>query len=86
MSYGAGVLTVTPGTRAVLRRLEPGTYLDCAHCGQRVRFRATKKDHQVIANVYGPDGCWSHVSHFHVLQGGPNCYEAAGEPHGPVRP
>lgn len=50
----------------------------CPPCNQWVRFRARLKLQQVIANVY-EDGVWQRVEHFH-----PECYLAAGEPHGPA--
>lgn len=68
------------GTRAVVRVIDPGNTVDCAHCHGRVKFIAKRKGKQVIANVY-VNGYWDRVEHFHA-----DCYVEAGEPHGPVRP
>lgn len=69
----------TPRTsRAVLRDVEPGSTVDCAHCGERVKFQAKVRHRQVICNVY-IKGIWDRVEHFHA-----DCYTVAGEPHGPV--
>ncbi len=68
------------GTRAVLRRVEAGNTALCAICDEPVKFSAKTRQQQVIANVYR-DHRWDRVEHFHL-----ECYEAAGEPHGPARP
>ncbi|MBS1837943.1 MAG: hypothetical protein JST64_09620 [Actinobacteria bacterium] len=65
-------------SRAVLRDVEPGSTVDCAHCGERVKFQAKVRHRQVICNVY-VKGVWNRVEHFHS-----ECYSLAGEPHGPV--
>jgi hypothetical protein len=65
-----------PGTRAVLRIVEPGTEADCAACGEPVKFAARRTQHRVIANVYCA-GRWDRVEHFHA-----ECYNAAGSPYG----
>ncbi|MFZ4519938.1 MAG: hypothetical protein ACOYOP_16225 [Microthrixaceae bacterium] len=65
-------------SRAVLRDVEPGSSVDCAHCGERVKFQAKVRHRQVICNVY-VDGRWDRVEHFHS-----DCYEVAGQPHGDV--
>ncbi len=65
-------------SRAVLRDVEPGSTVECAHCGERVKFQAKVRHRQVICNVY-VNGTWDRVEHFHS-----DCYEQAGEPHGPV--
>jgi hypothetical protein len=65
-------------SRAVLRDVEPGSTVECAHCGDRVKFQAKVRNRQVICNVY-VKGVWDRVEHFHA-----DCYELAGEPHGPV--
>lgn len=67
-----------PGTRAVLRQIEPGLDEPCAHCGLRIGFRARHRAQWVIANVYKRRR-WDRVEHFHHA-----CYTAAGEPHGPI--
>lgn len=64
------------GTRAVLRMIEPGSEVNCAHCSERVKFQAKRKLRQVICNVYKQKR-WDRVEHFHE-----ECYEIAGEPHG----
>jgi hypothetical protein len=68
-----------PGTRAVRRRIEPGTLSLCTSCGERVRFVAREPGEQVIANVY-VDGRWNRVEHYHDA-----CYTALGRPYGPPR-
>ena len=65
-----------PGTRAVRRRIEPGTLSICAHCDGRVRFVAREQGQQVIANVY-VNGRWDRVEHFHEA-----CYESVDHPYG----
>ena len=65
-----------PQTRAIVRFVEPGSMVDCAHCGSQVKFSARAKVKQVISNVY-VDGRWARVEHHHL-----ECYDAAGEPHG----
>jgi DNA-directed RNA polymerase subunit RPC12/RpoP len=63
-------------SRAVLRMIEPGSTVECEHCGGRVKFQARVRLMQVICNVYA-DGVWQRVEHFHA-----ECYEAAGSPYG----
>ncbi len=65
-------------SRAVLRDVEPGSTVECIHCGERVKFQAKVRHKQVICNVY-VQGRWDRVEHFHS-----ECYEQAGEPHGDV--
>lgn len=66
-----------PGiSRAALRGVEAGNYVDCAFCGERVKFQAKLRKQQVICNVYS-DGRWARVEHYHA-----ECYEEAGTPHG----
>lgn len=65
-------------TRAVLREVEPGSTIDCTHCGEQIRFHAKTRPKQVICNVY--DGTrWDRVEHFHEA-----CYHDAKAPHGKV--
>lgn len=66
----------TFGSRAVLRRVEPGNLAMCVHCTQPVKFAAKQNRQQVIANVY-EDGKWSRVEHFHA-----ECYPEGGSPYG----
>jgi hypothetical protein len=70
------VPTVTPTSRAALRRVEAGNMALCTLCDEQVKFAAKVNRMQVIANVY-MDGRWDRVEHFHDV-----CYEAAGEPYG----
>jgi hypothetical protein len=63
-------------SRAVLRTIEPGSSVDCQHCGERVKFQARVRLMQMICNVYA-DGVWQRVEHFHA-----ECYETAGRPYG----
>ena len=65
-------------SRAVIRDVEAGSSVDCAHCGERVKFQAKMRNRQVICNVYR-DGSWSHVEHFHAA-----CYDDADRPHGDI--
>jgi hypothetical protein len=68
----------TAKSRAVLRDVEAGSSVDCAHCGERVKFQAKQRNRQVIANVY-VKGVWDRVEHFHAA-----CYDLAGKPHGEI--
>lgn len=68
----------TPGSRAVLRDIEPGSMADCMYCSQRLKFQAKLRPKQVICNVY-EDGRWNRVEYYHT-----HCYEEADRPHGPV--
>lgn len=63
-------------SRAVLRRVDPGNLVVCAHCHEQVKFAAKLHRMQVIANVY-VKGRWDRVEHFHA-----ECYPLAGDPHG----
>jgi hypothetical protein len=72
----AGASTAGPGTRAVRRRIEPGTLSLCTRCDERVKFVAREQGQQVIANVY-VDGRWDRVEHYHGA-----CYEDLGLPYG----
>ncbi len=65
-------------SRAVLRDVEPGSSVDCMHCGDRVKFQAKVRNKQVICNVYD-QGVWVRVEHFHDA-----CYTKAKKPHGAV--
>lgn len=65
-----------PMSRAALRSVEAGNYVDCARCGERVKFQAKLRKQQVICNVY-IDGRWDRVEHYHA-----ECYDDAGQPHG----
>ena len=60
----------------MLRTIEPGSLVDCAHCGQRVKFQARMRLMQVICNVYIDDR-WDRVEHYHA-----ECYEQADRPYG----
>lgn len=63
-------------SRAALRLIEPGSTVDCAACGNRVKFQARLRLQQVICNVY-IDNTWDRVEHFHA-----ECYDEAGRPYG----
>jgi hypothetical protein len=65
-------------SRAVLRPIEAGSYVDCASCKQRVKFQAKIRLMQVICNVYDEDR-WLRVEHYHEA-----CYLDADSPHGPA--
>jgi hypothetical protein len=65
-------------SRAVIRDVEAGSTVDCALCGERVKFQAKMRNRQVICNVY-EDGRWNRVEHFHA-----ECYAAANNPHGEI--
>jgi hypothetical protein len=68
-------------SRAVIRLIEPGCSVDCAYCGERVKFQARMRLQQVICNVYVKN-VWDRVEHFHAA-----CYELAGSPYGvPAEP
>ncbi|MFN8052973.1 MAG: hypothetical protein U0Q22_16120 [Acidimicrobiales bacterium] len=76
-SRKAGSTSVaTRKSRAVVRDVEAGSSVDCAHCGERVKFQAKVRNKQVICNVY-VKGAWNRVEHFHL-----DCYGVAGSPHG----
>jgi hypothetical protein len=64
------------GTRAVIRRVDPGSSTTCSSCNEYVRFAARENRQQVIANVYEHDR-WNRVEHFHR-----DCYELTGSPYG----
>ena len=66
----------TRKSRAVVRDVEAGSSVDCAHCGERVKFQAKVRNKQVICNVY-VKGAWNRVEHFHL-----ECYELAKNPFG----
>ncbi|MDH4170451.1 MAG: hypothetical protein OEW42_12770 [Acidimicrobiia bacterium] len=64
-------------SRAVQRLVEPGSMVDCSHCGERVKFQAKMRHEQVICNVYVKN-VWDRVEHFHAP-----CYVEADQPFGP---
>lgn len=66
----------TPTTRAVTRQIEAGRDEMCTGCSKPIRWRATNRARQVIANVYKRRS-WDHVEHWHE-----DCYTTAGAPHG----
>jgi hypothetical protein len=68
--------TTTKVSRAVLRPIEAGSYVDCARCSERVKFQAKIRLMQVICNVY-TDGRWVKVEHYHEA-----CYLEADLPYG----
>lgn len=64
------------GTRAVVRYVEPGHDDICVGCVKPIKWRAAKKQREVIANVYSGKR-WDRVEHWHEA-----CYADAGSPHG----
>jgi hypothetical protein len=60
----------------VVRPVEAGSAVECALCGERVKFQAKIKQQQVICNVY-VRGVWDRVEHYHA-----DCYDQAGKPYG----
>jgi hypothetical protein len=67
-----------PTSRAVIRFIEAGSSVSCAHCDNTVQFRARIRAQQVICNVYD-DGVWVRVEHYHR-----DCYDEADAPYGPA--
>lgn len=65
-------------SRAVVRLVEAGSYVDCALCGERIKFQAKHRHQQAICNVY-VDGKWDRVEQYHA-----ECYIEAGQPYGKV--
>ena len=63
-------------SRAVVRAVEAGSAVDCASCGERIKFQAKIRQQQAICNVY-QQGRWERVEHYHL-----DCYVGAGEPYG----
>lgn len=63
-------------SRAVVRTVEAGSYVECTHCGDRIKFQAKHRHQQVICNVYD-DGRWDRVEHYHAA-----CYVEAEQPYG----
>ena len=63
-------------SRAVIRIVEPGSQVDCEHCGERVKFQARMRHQQAICNIYSKN-VWQRVEHFHA-----ECYDEAGRPYG----
>ncbi|MPY94322.1 MAG: hypothetical protein GEV08_15050 [Acidimicrobiia bacterium] len=79
MNPATSSVTPLPRTsRAVLRMVEAGSYVDCTRCGERVKFQAKMRNQQVICNVYENEA-WLRVEHFHH-----DCYVEAGSPYGEV--
>ena len=73
---GTKTSLATRKSRAVVRDVEAGSSVDCAHCGERVKFQAKVRNKQVICNIY-ISGKWNRVEHFHL-----ECYENAKSPFG----
>jgi hypothetical protein len=63
-------------SRAVGRRIEPGSAVNCVGCDEHIKFSAKDKSFQVICNVYRK-GAWVRVEHFHEA-----CYLEADLPYG----
>ena len=64
-------------SRGVTRPVEAGSAVECAYCGERVKFRAKIRQYQVICNVYEKKQ-WDRVEHYHD-----ECYVKADSPYGP---
>lgn len=64
-------------SRGVTRPVEAGSAVECAYCGERVKFRAKVRQYQVICNVYEKRQ-WDRVEHYHD-----ECYVKADSPYGP---
>lgn len=65
-------------SRALIRRITAGNWMRCTECGETLKFRAGRRQVQVIANVYVRSK-WRRVEHYHT-----DCYVKAGEPCGPA--
>ena len=63
-------------SRAVTRLVNPGSQVECMHCGERVKFQAKMRHQEVICNVYEKSK-WVRVEHFHA-----DCYKSAKYPFG----
>ena len=63
-------------SRAVLRRIEAGSSVECVGCEDHIKFSARDRANQVICNVYRK-GVWVRVEHFHEA-----CYDEADQPYG----
>jgi len=64
-------------SRAVVRAVQPGSWVECRHCGEQVKYQVRAHHMQMICNVYN-DGVWNRVEHFHA-----DCYGEGGSPYGP---
>jgi|GEM_PF-885895 len=64
-------------SRAVIRAVQPGSWVECRHCGEQVKYQVRAHHMQMICNVYR-DGKWLRVEHFHA-----DCYGESGSPYGP---
>jgi hypothetical protein len=63
-------------SRAVVRRIEAGSAVNCSACDDHIKFKAKIKGEQVICNIY-KKGVWDRVEHFHAA-----CYKKADHPFG----
>lgn len=63
-------------SRAVLRVVQPGSWVECKLCNEQVKYQVRAHNMQMICNVYR-NGVWDRVEHFHA-----DCYGEAGEPYG----
>lgn len=78
----ATVGIATLDTRAVERAVQPGNSGVCERCDEVIRYQARLKARWVLCNVYEDSSrgrVWDRLEHFH-----PDCYAAAGAPHGEV--
>lgn len=63
-------------SRAVLRVVQPGSWVECEHCAEQVKFKVRAQNMQVICNVYD-EGVWTRVEHYHA-----DCYDETSQPYG----
>lgn len=63
-------------SRAVLRVVQPGSWVECESCHEQVKFKVRAQNMQVICNVYD-EGIWTRVEHYHA-----DCYEGTDQPYG----
>lgn len=63
-------------SRAVTRRIEAGSAVNCSACDDHIKFKAKVQGEQIICNIY-KKGVWDRVEHFHAA-----CYDKAGDPFG----
>jgi len=65
-------------SRAVLRAVQPGSWVTCHACEEQIKYQVRMQNMQMICNVY-EEGVWNRVEHFHA-----DCYEEADQPYGPA--
>ena len=75
---------IVAGTRAVQRDVASGGYDDCVRCGLQIKFAAKDHKREIICNIYEIDPHTNKPRWFKLDKFHPDCYEAAGNPHGAV--